>query len=190
MLRAFGPGLPGDSISHRYGFDGNEPVNIEWLSSQSKYASLGVRSAFAMSTWYEEIDGGYYENRALFVLIDGALRSLGIVPVQREYFREQGLVPVEGEGQLFEDEDYVLVLPDQTLCGHLKIWMYHAGGGGSFYEDNMIFDFILPRPITENFVDAVEAACGKHGVRFARVPDATPPPPKLWWSRWWSRLAR
>ena len=145
MLRAFGPGLPSDAIAHRYGFDGNEPCALEWVYRKSKFASLGIRSAFAINTFYEEIDGGYYENRALFVLIDRALRSLGMVPVNRDVFREQGLVPIDGEGHLFGGEQYCLVLPDQSLGGFLQIWQIHVGGGGYFYGDNIIFDVIFCR---------------------------------------------
>ena len=142
-----------------------------------------------MPTFYEEIAGGYYENRALFVLIDGAMRSLGIVPVGRDEFREQGLVPVEGEGHLLVANDYVLVSPDQSLVGFLETWQSH-GGRSPYYHDNIIFDFILPKHIIENLVNAVEAACREHGVQFTRVPEATPPPPKPWWSQAISKIAK
>ena len=105
------------------------------------------------------------------------------MPVCWDNFREQGLVPVEGEGHLLLDNNYCLVSSDQSLVGFLQIWMFYAGWGGPYYTDsNIIFDFILPKHITENLVDKVEAECNKHGVRFTRVPEATPPPPKTWWS--------
>ena len=169
MLRPFGPGLPSDAIAHRYGFEGNEPQEAERIYTQ--FASLGVRSAFAINTFYEEVQGGYYLNRALFKLIDEAMRNLGIFPVILEVWREVGLVPIENEGDFEEMEEYALATTEQVRIGVLKVWQFHAGGGGRFYSDNQILDIILPEDRTRQIVDAVEAKCRAASIRFSREPQ-------------------
>jgi len=172
MLRPFGAGLSSDAIAHRYGFDGNEPDGIN--STASRNQSLGVRSTFSIATWYGEISGGFYVNRALFLLIDQAWRSLGLVPVVLDIHQATGLVPVEGEGHLIENEEYALVASDQSRRGLLQTWRFHAGGGGPFYSDNVIFDLVLPEDITAQLVDEVERRCKAAPVRFSREPAAQP----------------
>lgn len=170
MLRPFGPGLPSDAIAHRYGFEGNEPRETGRV--HSRYAALGVRSAFAINTFYQETASGYYENYALFALIDRAWRSLGLFPVRFDDYRETGLVPVEGEGHLLVGEQYVLVSEDQKVRGVLQTWRFHAGGGGCFYSDNIVFDLILPEGVTRQLVDEAEARCRTKSVRFSREAEA------------------
>lgn len=70
MLIPFGTTLTSDAIRHRFGFDGREPEQLR--RTCDRYAHLGIRSAFAINTTYEEIQGGYYVNRALFGIIDSS----------------------------------------------------------------------------------------------------------------------
>jgi hypothetical protein len=178
MLRPFGPGLPGDDIAHRYGFEGNEPDDVKSFCAEHK--TLGIRSTFTINTFYEEIQGGFYVNRSLFELVDRALRSVGIFPVVLSAWRENGIVPIEGEGRLFEQKQYVLAELPQSQIGVLNIWAFYAGGGGLYYEDDRIFDIILPEDRTRRLIDQVEARCDAASVRFTRVPQVTEPcrPPR------------
>lgn len=183
-LRAFGPGLSSDSIVHRYGFDGNEPD--EMLSFYNRCRLKGTRSTFAINTWYPEIQGGYYVNRSLFVLIDQAIRTIGLCPVVWDTFRSEGLVPVEGVGSLCESEDYLLVSSSQREVGRLQIFEF---GGGAYYKDRIIFDFILPADLMELLVNEVETKSCECGVQFTREPKANSEPvQKRVWHWWMSRF--
>lgn len=174
MLRPYGPGMPDDAMSHRYGFDGNESVST--MSLCREHSGLGIRSTFALSTYYPNIHGGYYENRALFELIEEPLRALELLPVILECYANavESIVPIEGEGQLLVDEQYALVRQDGTQAGLLQVWRFHVGGGGAYYSDNIIFDLILPEPVVQQLVDDVEERCRKAQVRFTREAAAQP----------------
>lgn len=183
VLRAFGPGLQSDRIAHRYGFDGYELDGM--LSFYSRHRSMGTRSTFAVNTWYPEIAGGYYVNRSLFVLLDEAIRGLGLYPVLFDTFRLEGLVPVEGVGQLCEGEEYLLVDPRQKEIGALKILEY-GSSGGSCYKDCVVFDMILPEDLTGRLVEEVEIRSRESHVQFDRVPEVSREPiRRSWWSRLW-----
>lgn len=190
MLRAFGPGLPSDAISHRYGFDGFEQE--EMLSYFHRYHRMGVHSTFSINTRYEEIGGGYYVNRSLFVLIDQAIRNIGIYPVLWDTTLRLELVPVEGVGHLCEGEDYRLLLSDQREIGTLKIYEFNIGGGSPFYKDSVVFDFILPADLTEQLVGEVETKSRECGVAFTRVPEISSKPILKygWWYCIWRSWAK
>ncbi len=166
MMRLFGPGMPSDAIAHRIGFDGNE--SKETLNRFRAFQHLGLRSTFCLNTFYEEVLGGYYENRALFLLLDRAVRLMGLSPIILECYRSSGLIPVEGDGQFLIGEEYSLVLREQSQAGLLSVWQFSTGGGGAYYGDNIIFDFILSREITFGLADEVERQCGRSGIRFVR----------------------
>src|SRR5260221_7399348 len=133
MLRKPGTGMPSDAISHRDGFDGHEPS--EKITLSRRFERLGVRSTFAINTYYEEVAGGYYMNRALVVLIDRAMRTLGVSPVLLEVYRVDGFVPIEAEGDLSNNEEYALVEDSQVQVGLLQVWQFNAAGGGAYYGD-------------------------------------------------------
>jgi hypothetical protein len=175
MLRPFGPGLPSDCIVHRYGFDGNEPDDE--YAFYLAHLSCGVRSTFAINTFYEEIEGGYYNNRSLYALINRAMNAIGLFAIQSDYWRENGVVPVESEGHLEELETYILAVEPASKVGIMKISACVAGGG-PYYKDNIIFDIILPAEHTRRLVDEVEARCQAAAVRFTRAPDQAPTPTK------------
>ncbi len=182
MLQTFGIGFPSDAIAHRYGFDGHELD--EMLSFYQRHRLLGTRSAFVVNTLYSEVQGGYYVNRSLFVLIDEAIRRLGLFPVLFETFRPEGLVPMEGIGYLCDGEEYLLVDTGQKEVGALKIVEYSAGGG-SFYRDWIVFDLILPADLTERLVNEVETKSREGHVQFTRFPEASSEPIRApWWARW------
>jgi hypothetical protein len=171
MLRPFGPGLPSDAIAHRFGWDGYEPDVA--VSFCKRHESLGVRSAFVINTYYPEIAGGAYVNRALIDLIDRAMRATGVCPAVLDIYRDDRLVPIEGEGQLLEDEEYALVTASQALVGVLKLWQFHVGGGGSFYGDDIVLDVVLPEGRIRRIVDEVESRCRAAAVKFSRLPAPT-----------------
>jgi len=168
MLRPYGLGMASDAIAHRYGFDGNEGSEVRHMCD--RFGHLGVRSTFAANTYYPEISGGYYQNRAIYALIDDTLRFLAVLPVLWDcyYNSSNSVVPIEGEGQLLMDETYALVDEKGSQKGLLQIWKFHAGGGGRYYSDNVIFDFVLPRALTGELVDRIEQKCAVNGVRFRR----------------------
>src|SRR4051794_13648275 len=107
MLRPSGLGLEGDSIACRSGFDGRETAELHrmWRSQWSKW---GQRLSIAINTHYPTIEGGYYLNRAIFVLISECLQEVDLRHVILDIWRDDGLVPTEGFGQFETDEDYVL----------------------------------------------------------------------------------
>jgi hypothetical protein len=189
MLRPYGPGLPSDDIIHRFGFDGEEPPQA--LAFFQKCGALGLRSTFAVNTYYPEIEGGYYLNPALVALVDQSLRSIGIFPVHSDCWREEGLVPIESEGRLQELQKYVLAGVPQKQLGSLNVWACYAGGGGPFYKDRVILDFILPEVLSRRLAAQVEAKCNAVSVPFHQQPtiSITPLPnaasPSLW--RWLTR---
>jgi hypothetical protein len=186
MLSPFGPGLPSDRIAHRFGVDGSEPRETDAMAERN--ASLGIRSTFVINTCYVEIGGGSYENRALYVLIDQALRSLGLFPVLFwDVFHGGSLIPIEGEGQLLVGENYALTAADQSQRGFLQIWRFYVGGGGRYYRDNVVFDLILPEDLTRQLVDEVEKRCQAVSVRFNREPAAVPIKKRRWF---WQRRRR
>lgn len=166
MIQAYGAGLASDSILHRYGFDGHESKDVLHLCK--RYSELGVRSTFAINTYYQEVKGGYYENRALYELIDNALRGVELMPVLQDYFSDipEQLVPVEGVGRLLVDEAYALISANQVQVGFLQIWRFHAGGGGEYYSDRVIFDLTLPPLNTSLVVTEVEKRCQAKSVEF------------------------
>jgi hypothetical protein len=166
VLHPFGTGMPSDKILHRYGFDGHEAN--ETLVFCKRHAHLGLRSTFALNTFYKEVNGGYYVNRALFVLIDAAVRQFGLLPVLFDCYQANGLIPIEGEGHLNCGEEYALISAESLVVGMLSIWQFRVGGGGRYYGDSVIFDFILPRKQTQELIDLVEHQCTESGVCFAR----------------------
>jgi hypothetical protein len=192
-LRPYGPGMPSDAISMRYGFDGNE--NDEVMFLHQKHTKLGVRATFAVNTHYPEVFGGYFENRALFELVDASLRNLGLSPVLSDHYSQSSecVVPVEGVGQLIVYENYALVRDDGVQAGILLIWRFSAGGGGNYYSDNVIFDFVLPQLIMDDLADDVERRCSLSNVRFTRYPPVTasssPWRGRSALRRWWAWLA-
>ena len=179
----FGSGLPSDAIAHRYGFDGNE-LN-EMLSFYNRYRLMGTQSTFAINTWYPEIYGGYYVNRSLFVLIDQAIRDLGLFPLVSDTFRSEGLTPVEGVGHLCEGEEYLLTNAHQKEIGALQLFEFCDGG--SYYKGCVVFDLILPLDLTERLVDEVETKSRECGVQLTRAPEIASEPIRnhRWsWMRW------
>jgi hypothetical protein len=142
---------------------------MEVARMHSKYASAGTRSTFAVNTFYDEISGGYYINRALFALIGAAMDDLEIFPVILDVWTPNGLNPIEGEGHFMEREEYALVRSDSAQIGLLLVWQFQAGGGGPYYGDNVIFDLILPEDTTQRLVEQVEERCRAGSVRFSRA---------------------
>jgi hypothetical protein len=171
MLRPFGPGLPSDAIAHRYGLDGSERGTALLFNADGSCES--VPSTFVINTRYPELSGEFYINRALIELIDRAMRSIGIFPVMLDPWREEGLVPIEGEGHLEEREDYVLVQHPNTRVGSLRISPC-CENNGPHYKDRLILYFVLPGERTRQLVDEVENRCRAASVRFAREPNAGP----------------
>ena len=167
MLRPFGPGLPSDSIVFRVGIEGNEAREEEGLHRQ--FAKFGLRSTFAINTNHPEVLGGYYENRALFRIIGKAMESIRIYPVILDVWRTEGLVPVEGVGDFTFPEQYALANERQDQLGLLQVWKFFAGGGGEYYDDKVVFDFILAPDITDRLVNEVESMCQTASVRFTRA---------------------
>gem|GEM_PF-4907483 len=182
MLCMFGTEFQSDRIAHRYGFDGHE--SDEMLSFYNRYCLLGTRSTFALNTWYPEIQGGYYVNRRLFVLIDQAIREMGLFPVLSETFRSEGLIPVEEIGHLCEGEEYMLVNVRQKRIGILQILEFSSGSGSQYYRDWCIWDMILPEDLTERLVDKIEIKSQELHIQFSRFPKQfCEPIHKPWWTR-------
>jgi hypothetical protein len=177
--------MASDAIFFRCGFDGNESDNV--LAPYRTYAKLGVRFTFAINTFYPEVFGGHFENRALYELIAGSLRCVGLSPVREDYYSPlaEWTVPAEGLGQILMDENYALVYDDGSQGGMLLVWCYHAGGGGTYYADKVIFDFVLPQPMMDIVVRDVEQKCREVNVRFSCCTPAAVKPvdvqPEMGW---------
>jgi hypothetical protein len=113
---------------------------------------------------------------SLVGMIHECLHSLDLFAVLADVFRGKDLVVAECVGALREDEDYVLVSGRQEKVGELTIWAFHAGGGGRFYEDCLIMDFILPEKLCYTFRSTLECRCRECGAAFqTEEPGANRP---------------
>lgn len=167
-----GLGLPSDSIGFRTGFDGQEPRELI-TRIQPHLDPSRLRLTVAINTWYPECQSAHYFNRGVLELVQCCLEQVRLWVVASEYYRVEGLIPVEGPGTLERDEDYFLVNAAQEVSGFLYMWSLDCnGGGGDYYgDDNMVVDIIIGRDAAQDFKDDLVARCRKHGVQFTEFPE-------------------
>lgn len=156
-------------ITFREGYDGNEPTEIVNGRKRLK-RTHDHRFALALNTYYPSVSGGYYLNRSLIGLVQETLGELGLLVVLEDVYDPDGIVPVEMPGSLEEETNYAIVTEHvPEVEGWLTLWAYHAGGGGAFYEDRFILDFLLSLPVMTRFVERLRSRCLHLNVQFCEL---------------------
>jgi len=190
MTLHHGPGLPGEFICYRTGFDGYEPIEI--VKRASGMSAVQRRAAVGINTYLPDIAGGSYLNRALVRLVQDVLAEQQLCLVRTEAWADEGIVPVEVAGAIEEQEDYFVATEDQQAIGAMVMWQmvghpgleYPVDGFYAFAEDYMILDFLLPQDVTRWLGPALKGACEQAGVEFREFPPAPHDRPARAFSRW------
>lgn len=190
MTLHHGTGLPGEFICYRTGFDGYEPIEI--VKRAARMSELQRRAAVGINTYFPDIAGGSYLNRALIGLVQDMLAGNRLWLVRREAWTDEGIVPVEVSGAVEEHEDYVVATEEQQPIGAVVMWQmvghpgpeYPVDGFYTFAEDYMILDFLLPHDVVQSLGPGLRAACAQAGVEFREFPPAPQDKPARTFSRW------
>ncbi len=180
MLHQYGPGLPSDLILFREGFDGNEATDVRGRRKK-EMQQFGERFTIAVNTYYPELEGGYYTNRALLDLIYVGLHKLGLRLVVSYLYPSTTIIPIEGVGCLLVGESYVVIQENASPIGALELFEFAAGGGGEYYRDRVICDFVLPAHLRESMKLMLKSACANLSVQFKEYPPAASVPSNAGW---------
>ena len=76
--------------------------------------------SIAINQHYPEIEGGYYDNKGLIVLLLEILKLNGLSCVIPEYFQPEGFFPAEVWG-LERNENYLLIDKAGNIAGYLRV---------------------------------------------------------------------
>jgi hypothetical protein len=157
-----GIGLRGDEIAITCGYDGSEPRQIR----RRKPDPGQCRLALGISTYYEDVAGAYYFNRALLGLVQDCLFELGWSVVIQDILDPQvGVLPAEERCALELDEDYVLVDSSCVKQGRMLLWRieYHPKGS-LFKECDIICDMLLSSDMAAKLRGVLKERCRQAGV--------------------------
>ena len=163
------PGMPGDVVRFRIGYDGCEPDLIRQRAKQ--WPSSHLRCAVALNTYYDEIHNNYYVNKALLGIIQQCLHDLGLFVVVADSYQPDGFVPAEPPGTLIENEDYYLVTKDHDRLGGQYLWHFGAGGYTSFYASQLIMDIILPELLIYHLSSQLDSCCRRYDIGYEEFPS-------------------
>jgi len=180
-----GTALQSASIRFRIGYDGNEFAEQD--PTPWKAPEPYTRCTFVLSTYYPDVFGGYYENWELVGLIQDALEALGLRAVIADVWQERGVVPVEARSSLRFGEHYMLVTSGAAIGGHLRLWQYNLGGGGPYYDDDLVVDILLNEETGALLKAEVARRCTELRVVFEVHPTVSVKPvfaASSWWRRW------
>ena len=165
-----GLGLEGDGIRLRLGWDGSEPERV--TKRFKRLHPHAKRLALAINTWYPAIAGGFYLNRAVVAQVQATLRGLDVEIVADEYFKPGFVLPVEMDGTLLVQEDYLL-LTENGIAGTLLLWSFDSGGGNTFYRDSMIMDFAFTSEAMKRVKEFLSDELHAVGIPVESFPDAS-----------------
>lgn len=155
---------PSDEISALNGFDGTESRDmLVWCREFS--AQFPTRVVFAINQYYPELQSGYYFNKTLVALIQGAISSLGLSVVIEDNYRSEGIVPVEPWASLEYADDYLLVDDILEIRGRLRMWE-SLGGRSAFYHDKVVLEVLTVAKIVDELLEAIQEECRLHKVTF------------------------
>ena len=146
--------------------DGTEPTQIACRVRDA--ARKGWRRvAVGINTYYPRLQGGFYRNSALLVLVQQAIARTGLQVVQNELLADGAMHPNELEGVLDRFEEYVVV-GNGEIVGDLIVWELSGGGGSDLYRDAIVVDVNLVERIAIQLVANVGAILESSGISVVR----------------------
>jgi len=177
VLFCAGPGMPGDHVSIRRGFDGEEPSEL--VAFHRECGAMLEHLCVAVNTAYPDVLGGHYVNRNLLGLIQDALDHLGLAVVLRDIYGSQATtLPVEARCALVEQEEYLLLdRATRVICGGLMVWSFDAAGA-AFYRtgtERWPVSLFIPLSLADELVEALRRVFTQANVPVEIVDPATAP---------------
>ena len=136
-------------------------------SYEIQKSSSFTRLCIAINTHYPEIAGGYYENARVLAAIEESIGRSSLVLVDSEYAQfGDGVCPTERLLMIEKNEPHLIFDQSAQQRGRVIKWQFSAGGGGDFFGDNVIVDFLLEPNLVDTVVEQTEAVCREHGIIF------------------------
>ena len=155
--------FPSDRMSASVGQTDNYPPEFKTCSDEGF-----VRLSIAINTHYPEIFGGYYVNARVIRLIEEVFGRNAIYLVNPEYTDSDKVSPVENLSMVAAGELCLLVGDDNQQLGWILKWQFDVGGGGDFFSDDLIVDFLIAETEVAKLIDSLDAACRNASVGFTR----------------------
>ncbi len=161
--------LIGNAVTTRYGLEGVEPKEI--VEHFERHAKLGrQRLCLAINGHFPDMRRGPYSNFAVQLLIQRAIRGVGLHAAATEEIYEGGTCPDELDGFLSEFEEFLLA-KEGEIIGAIVPWSCSLADLSEFYEGNQLIDVYAQEAICTCIEIAVADACNCKNIAFTRVAD-------------------
>lgn len=161
--------LSGNAVTTRYGLEGVEPKEI--VEHFERHARLDrLRLCIAINGHFPDMPRGPYSNFAVQLLIQRAIRGVGLHAATTEEIYEGGTCPDELDGFLSEFEEFLLA-KEGEIIGAIVPWSCSLADLSEFYEGNQLIDVYAQESICTCIETAVADACKSKNIAFTRVAD-------------------
>lgn len=159
-----------DAIRLGRGKDGNEPREIgrrqSWILKSPEFRSSEfVRIAVVINTLYESLGGGFYFNPRIVATMQRALEACNRWLVLPDLHGGEAMVPTTWPGALAEREEYLVIDSSMQIRGYLIMWAFCMGGGGRFYSDDQVMDFLFHADDISTIVGEIQRECNTSSIR-------------------------
>lgn len=144
--------FPSDAV--KYACDLEEALPRELAAM---CGTIGCRVSLAVNTLYPEIRGGYFLNWRIVNAIHLALDELRLHIVHVDYLGSDGqnMFPAEHLLSAEPGEIYRLLNNKGEIVSAMMKWQFSVGGGGPFFSDDLIIDFLLDDDGAARLVESV-----------------------------------
>lgn len=148
--------LPSNAINLATGSNRSEPRQVTtWANKQP---STWMRFCIGINTYFPEVQGAYYENRALSQLVLQAFTENSCAVIVNDILSSSELCPNEADGYVAVGDECSIVR-DAMCIGAVYVWEMSAGGGSEFYQDAIVWSCLGNAALAVGVFDSISRRC-------------------------------
>lgn len=158
--------LPSNLIKLQLATDETEPREVTAWATRVRIEKW-VRFSIGVNTYYPEVFGGHYRNRALIRLVQECFRDIESSIILCDSASSTHPCPDEIDGLIDDQEEYNVV-QHRKIVGALLRWELHVGGGSDFIRDAVVLSLVGSATLAKDLFDAIERRCSASAIRIVR----------------------